>query len=211
MAKKRIWSPERREAARKRYVAGMAAKSESKPPDNSIKSTVDAGGDEDVSRYLNGIPVVGIGAGGAGDAGAGAGGNRDSGDARGDSRAKAGAGGAKGKTSSRVDDLNVYAGALQGISDVAAFLLKIPELGDLDDDEANKLAKALRAVQKYHPAMDLAGEALAWIGLCAAISQVYGTRIAAYTLRTRTEKQDKAKAEPRPFAMPSGAGFAPAM
>jgi hypothetical protein len=179
-----------------------------RPPGSAKKNTGTSDNPLREHDHINGIPVEPIGGGGRTGTGTG--------NSSPDSGSPGGAGGFKPaaaaapKTSPRFNDLNVYSGAIQGVSDLAAFLLKLPELGDLDDAEALKLAKAIRAVQVYHPSIDITGEALAWIGLCAAISQVYGTRVAAITLRKKTEREEKtAKAKqqsgPIPFGYPATA------
>jgi hypothetical protein len=69
-------------------------------------------------------------------------------------------------------------------------LLRIPEL-ELDENEAQRLAKALLQLQKCYPAIDIPAHVTAWIGLAAAAGGVYAPRVAAYRLRTRNERASK--------------------
>lgn len=55
----------------------------------------------------------------------------------------------------------------------------------LDDDECEKLAKALVELQKYYPSIDLPGVVLAWVNLVSAGIQVYGPRVGSALLDAR--------------------------
>lgn len=132
-----------------------------------------------VDNSINGIPVESFG--GAGSSGTDAGAPK-----RGRGRPP-GSGTRPAVQTSRVDDLGVYAGALVGVHEVAAFLLSVPEF-EIDEDEALTLAKALQRLQKFYPSVDVPAQALAWIGLFSACGKVYGTRVAAYKLRKSHEK-----------------------
>lgn len=82
--------------------------------------------------------------------------------------------------------MNLVTGALLTVHELAAVLLKIPEV-EIDEMEALALAKALLAVQRCYPQIDISAHALAWVGLIAACGRVYVPHFAAYKIRVKTE------------------------
>lgn len=61
---------------------------------------------------------------------------------------------------------------------------KIDEL-QIDEEEAEKLAKAALRVSELYEIPLPSEKVLAWIGLANAMGRVYGPRIAAYTIRQK--------------------------
>lgn len=72
---------------------------------------------------------------------------------------------------------------------MAAGALKIEELA-LDADESKALAGAINEVASHY---DITPDpkVVAWAGLIGVCASIYGPRVAAYKMRTATEKKDK--------------------
>jgi hypothetical protein len=94
-----------------------------------------------------------------------------------------------------IGDERVLSGAIVSVHEVAAMMLKSPEL-ELDEGEALKLAQALIRLQSFYPAIDVPAKALAWAQLVIACGQVYGPRIVAISKRPK-------KAKPAPVPAPA--------
>lgn len=94
--------------------------------------------------------------------------------------------------------LEVTAGALKGVHELASFLLKIEEL-ELEDAEAEKLAGALLALAKYYPGIDVPGKYIAWMNLLTTMGIVYSPKVATCKLRKANER--KAKLANRPVVV----------
>jgi len=68
----------------------------------------------------------------------------------------------------------------------ASMLLKIEELA-LENEEAEKLSKAIEDLAKFYP-VAIDPKKLAWANLGITAAQIYGLRIMAYRLRMANEK-----------------------
>lgn len=60
----------------------------------------------------------------------------------------------------------------------------------MDDDEAKKLAIAIKNVQRHYP-ISVQQKHLDWGALIVALGTIYGTRFAAIRIRTMTEKRER--------------------
>jgi hypothetical protein len=173
--------------------AGTGDRAGSKPNGtNGVHAEPVDNASDSPGRNIGGIPVERI------ESGSGSTGKR-----RGrppGSRTGSGSGSTSGstaKTPPRGNDLDVIAGAFMGVHDIAAHLLSLDELS-IDEDEAKILAKAVQRLQAYYPAIDVPGQALAWIGLFAACGRIYGPRVVAVKARMKTEKEKAARPVPVP-------------
>ena len=97
----------------------------------------------------------------------------------------------KVETSVRVD-IDVLTWALLGIHSMLEGATKVPEMA-LDENEARKIAECSARVSAFY-----IGEAnpkiQAWGALAMVLGTVYGTRIVAYQLRMRSEREERNKA-----------------
>lgn len=97
--------------------------------------------------------------------------------------------------------LETLQGVLLSVHEIAAALLKVPEL-EVDEQEALKLAKAIIHLQSFYPAVDVPAKVMAWAGVAIAAGQVYAPRIGAISIRTKRERANK----PGPVPVPAFAG-----
>lgn len=107
----------------------------------------------------------------------------------------AGATESKGKDRQGLPTLEITAGALKGVHDLASVLLKIDEL-ELEDSEAERLASALLALAKYYPGIDVPGKYIAWMNLLTTMGIVYSPKVATYKIRSANERKAKGRNQP---------------
>lgn len=68
-------------------------------------------------------------------------------------------------------------------------MTKIPEL-QLSDVEARELSKAIGKVSDFYDS-GASEKTLAWVNLAVCAGGIYGTRVFAYSIRTKTEADAK--------------------
>lgn len=100
-------------------------------------------------------------------------------------------------------------GILLSMHLMASTFLKVPELA-LSDDEAKKLTTAIARVASHYD-VSASDKSLAWVNLAMCAGGIYGTRIWAYQLRTKSEEEAKRKLQqpaktPYPFPAASNLG-----
>lgn len=83
------------------------------------------------------------------------------------------------KASISVDGLE---GILLSIHGMLASIAKTPEL-EIQPSEAEKLAKAISAVQDQYPITKIDAKAVVWINLFSAMGMIYGPRMVAIKMR----------------------------
>lgn len=67
-------------------------------------------------------------------------------------------------------------------------LTRIPELA-IEESEARSMAEAVTRVSRHYPALDnISEKAIDHANLAVVLCGIYGTRIAAYSMRRTTEK-----------------------
>lgn len=172
-------------------------KRENKPVSDSDGVDVEQHGDGDDStgEHINGVPVTTFESAGTGPAEP----------ARRRGRPAGSGTGPRSKEKGSLD-LKQLTDLISGVHNLAAFATRTESL-NLSDDEAEKLARALKNLQQYYPHVDLPGVVLAWCGLGVACTQVYGSRIAAWGI-TRAKKPDAVKLPPREPAIIDRLGYA---
>lgn len=107
-------------------------------------------------------------------------------------------------------DLNFVQFSLMGIHTMLASVTKTPEL-ELNDDEAERIAKSIQNVAQYYPVY-VDAKTQAWMALIMTAGAIYGSRGIAIAARMKTEanaKRPSQSAQVFPFAppnMPTNAG-----
>lgn len=95
-------------------------------------------------------------------------------------------------TSTRKETQADLAAAIFGVHLMLSKLIQIQEL-ELDEDESQKLARAVERVNSLYSNFVVPEKVLAWIGLLTVLGAVYGPRIATYNLRKSEEKRKSPK------------------
>lgn len=67
-----------------------------------------------------------------------------------------------------------------------ASFTNIPEI-EMEQKEAEEIAKAAAEVAKHYPALDMAPKAVDWANLIICVGTAYGSRYAAYRMRLKAE------------------------
>lgn len=98
-------------------------------------------------------------------------------------------------------DLN---GLLLSLHQMGSALLEIKEL-ELDETEAKKLADGIKQVTKFYP-VNIDPKKIAWLNLGIVMTEIYGTRIMAYNMRVKAEREKN----PKPAAVPKVTTMRPA-
>jgi hypothetical protein len=91
---------------------------------------------------------------------------------------------------------------------IAAKITHIDEL-ELSEEESKRLSDALSRVAVLYD-IEASEKTLAWLNLALCCGSIYGTRMMAYSLRTRTEEESKKKGSPVlhfPSTANSNSGF----
>lgn len=88
-----------------------------------------------------------------------------------------------------------FAGVLLGIHSMLATFTGAEEFS-IHEDEAKELGDAIKTVLETRN-VPINPETLAWINLGTATTKIYGTRLWAYALRTKGERQARKAAQPQ--------------
>lgn len=102
----------------------------------------------------------------------------------------------KAKAEKIPTSLDGIEGILLSLHTMGATFAKVPEL-NLTDEEAKKLSAAIERVASLYD-FGASEKTLAWVNLAMCVGGIYGTRVFAYSMRTKQEADEAKKRAPGP-------------